>query len=67
MSASTPVVLANAILPHLVEDGVNGYLFEPNNAQGFGEEAGGRALPCPLLSVSRWVVSPAASWASTAR
>ena len=34
MSASTPVVLANALaLPHLVEGGVNGYLFEPNNAQ----------------------------------
>ncbi|MDP5228246.1 MULTISPECIES: glycosyltransferase [Arthrobacter] len=32
MSASTPVVLANAMaLPHLAEDGVNGYLFEPNN------------------------------------
>jgi len=30
MSASTPVVLANAMaLPHLVEDGVNGYLFRP--------------------------------------
>ena len=34
MSASKPVVLANALaLPHLVEDGVNGYLFEPNNAR----------------------------------
>lgn len=32
MSASTPVVLANALaLPHLVAEGVNGYLFEPNN------------------------------------
>ncbi|WP_125609796.1 glycosyltransferase [Specibacter cremeus] len=33
MSASTPVVLANAMaLPHLVEDGVNGYLFRPNDS-----------------------------------
>ncbi|WP_154605183.1 glycosyltransferase [Arthrobacter sp. AQ5-05] len=33
MSASTPVILANAMaLPHLVDDGVNGYLFEPNNS-----------------------------------
>lgn len=32
MSASTPVVLANALaLPHLVNNGVNGYLFEPGN------------------------------------
>lgn len=30
MSASTPVVLANAMaLPHLVRDGENGYLFKP--------------------------------------
>jgi glycosyltransferase involved in cell wall biosynthesis len=33
MSASTPVVLANAMaLPHLVADGENGYLFRPNDA-----------------------------------
>lgn len=32
MSASKPVVLADALaLPHLVESGVNGYLFEPGN------------------------------------
>ncbi len=32
MSASTPVVLADALaLPHLVSEGDNGYLFEPNN------------------------------------
>lgn len=32
MSASIPVVLADAMaLPHLVSEGVNGYLFEPNN------------------------------------
>ena len=33
MSASTPVLLANAMaLPHLVEQGRNGYLFEPGNS-----------------------------------
>lgn len=33
MSASTPVVLADALaLPHLVDFGHNGYLFEPGNA-----------------------------------
>ncbi len=32
MSASTPVLLANAMaLPHLVHDGENGYLFTPND------------------------------------
>src|SRR5699024_12794974 len=32
MSASTPGVLANALaLPHLVAEGVNGYLFEAKN------------------------------------
>ena len=39
MSASTPVVLANALaLPHLVNEGVNGYLFEPNNSQDMAEK-----------------------------
>ncbi|MFJ3958622.1 glycosyltransferase [Arthrobacter sp. NPDC090010] len=39
MSASTPVVLANAMaLPHLSEDGVNGYLFEPNNVVDLTEK-----------------------------
>ncbi len=39
MSASKPVVLANALaLPHLVEDGVNGYLFEPNNARALAHK-----------------------------
>lgn len=34
MSASLPVVLANALaLPHLVDEGINGYLFEPGDAQ----------------------------------
>ena len=33
------MVLANALaLPHLVEDGVNGYLFEPNNAQDLAKK-----------------------------
>lgn len=33
MSASTPVVLADAMaLPHLVNDGENGYLFRPNDS-----------------------------------
>ncbi|MDR2255007.1 MAG: glycosyltransferase [Arthrobacter sp.] len=32
LSASRPVVLANALaLPHLVDEGVNGFLFEPGN------------------------------------
>lgn len=39
MSASTPVVLADALaLPHLVNEGVNGYLFEPYNAQDMAEK-----------------------------
>ncbi|MHA7270493.1 glycosyltransferase [Arthrobacter sp. HLT1-20] len=39
MSASTPVVLANAMaLPHLVEDGVNGYLFKPNDSDDLAEK-----------------------------
>ena len=33
MSASTPVLLADAMaLPHLVRDGENGYLFTPNDS-----------------------------------
>ena len=39
MSASTPVVLADAMaLPHLVEDGVNGYLFKPNDKDDLAEK-----------------------------
>ena len=39
MSASTPVVLANALaLPHLVSEDINGYLFEPYNAQDMAEK-----------------------------
>lgn len=39
MSASRPVVLANALaLPHLVEEGANGYLFEPGNSSDLAEK-----------------------------
>lgn len=39
MSASTPVVLADAMaLPHLVEEGVNGYLFKPNDSKDLAEK-----------------------------
>ena len=39
MSASTPVVLANALaLPHLVEEGVNGYLFTPGDSTDLAEK-----------------------------
>lgn len=41
MSASKPVVLADALaLPHLVEDGENGFLFVPGDAQDLGEKLG---------------------------
>lgn len=41
MSASTPVVLADALaLPHLVEDGENGFLFVPGDAQDLAEKLG---------------------------
>lgn len=39
MSASLPVVLADALaLPHLADEGVNGYLFAPGNAQDLEEK-----------------------------
>ncbi len=39
MSASTPVVLADAMaLPHLVREGENGYLFRPNDAADLAEK-----------------------------
>ncbi|MBG6083868.1 glycosyltransferase [Zhihengliuella flava] len=39
LSASRPVVLANAMaLPHLVDDGVNGYLFAPGDAAELAEK-----------------------------
>lgn len=54
MSASLPVVLADALaLPHLADQGVNGYLFEPGNAEDLAakltlildkDEAGRRAM-----------------------
>lgn len=48
MSASTPVLLANAMaLPHLVSDGENGYLFEPGNADELGKRI------TEILSLSR--------------
>lgn len=39
MSASTPVLLADAMaLPHLVRDGENGYLFTPNDSADLAEK-----------------------------
>lgn len=39
MSASRPLVLANALaLPHLVEEGKNGFLFEPGNSTELAEK-----------------------------
>ncbi|KRE59220.1 glycosyl transferase family 1 [Arthrobacter sp. Soil736] len=39
MSASTPVLLADAMaLPHLVRDGENGYLFTPNDSADLTEK-----------------------------
>lgn len=39
LSASKPVVLANALaLPHLVDVGVNGYMFEPGNRKDLAEK-----------------------------
>ena len=39
MSASTPVVLADAMaLPHLVRDGHNGYLFTPNDSDDLAKK-----------------------------
>jgi hypothetical protein len=39
MASGRPVVAANAMaLPHLVHDGDNGYLFEPDNVQEFAQK-----------------------------
>lgn len=39
LSASKPVVLANAMaLPHLVDEGVNGYLFRPGDRQDLADK-----------------------------
>jgi len=41
LSASRPVVLANALaLPHLVDDGVNGYLFTPGDDAELAQRLG---------------------------
>ncbi|GAB3407647.1 hypothetical protein GCM10027515_23870 [Schumannella luteola] len=38
MASGQPIVAANAMaLPHLVEEGVNGYLFEPGDIDGFAQ------------------------------
>lgn len=42
MSASTPVLLADAMaLPHLVRDGENGYLFTPNDSDDLATKLAG--------------------------
>ena len=47
MSASRPVVLADAqALPHLVEDGVNGWLFAPGDARDLADKLA-RVLGAP--------------------
>lgn len=47
MSASTPVVLADALaLPHLVDDGVNGWLFPPGDHVALAERIA-RVLELP--------------------
>jgi glycosyltransferase involved in cell wall biosynthesis len=39
MASGRPVIAANAMaLPHLVHDGDNGYLFEPDDVDGFSEK-----------------------------
>ena len=41
LASGLPVVAANAMaLPHLVRDGVNGYLFEPGSAVSLSERLG---------------------------
>jgi glycosyltransferase involved in cell wall biosynthesis len=52
MSASTPVLLANAMaLPHLVRDGENGYLFTPNDSDDLAAKlAGVFSLPAHELA-----------------
>ena len=70
MSASTPVLLADAMaLPHLVRDGENGYLFTPNDS----DDLAAKMAACsrsPPTSWRRWA-RPAGEWwratASSAR
>ncbi|RKO23068.1 glycosyltransferase family 4 protein [Pseudarthrobacter phenanthrenivorans] len=64
MSASTPVVLADAMaLPHLVRDGENGYLFTPNDSDDLAKKIT-RILELPadqraaMGKVSREMVEP---------
>jgi 1,2-diacylglycerol 3-alpha-glucosyltransferase len=64
MSASTPVVLADAMaLPHLVRDGENGYLFTPGDSDDLAKKIT-RILELPadqraaMGSVSRQMVEP---------
>jgi 1,2-diacylglycerol 3-alpha-glucosyltransferase len=64
MSASTPVVLADAMaLPHLVRDGENGYLFTPNDRDDLAKKITMiLELPADLRAamgqVSRQMVEP---------
>jgi 1,2-diacylglycerol 3-alpha-glucosyltransferase len=64
MSASTPVVLADAMaLPHLVRDGENGYLFTPGDSDDLAKKIT-RILELPadqravMGQVSRQMVEP---------
>jgi glycosyltransferase involved in cell wall biosynthesis len=64
MSASTPVLLADAMaLPHLVKDGENGYLFRPNDSDDLAQKMT-RVLSLPredqalMGKVSRAMVEP---------
>jgi glycosyltransferase involved in cell wall biosynthesis len=64
MSASTPVLLADAMaLPHLVRDGENGYLFTPNDSNDLAEKIT-RVLQLPaedlaaMGKASRCMVEP---------
>jgi 1,2-diacylglycerol 3-alpha-glucosyltransferase len=64
MSASTPVLLADAMaLPHLVRDGENGYLFTPNDSDDLAAKIT-RVLELPdedlatMGKASRFMVEP---------
>lgn len=53
MASALPVVAADAMaLPHLVHDGVNGYLFEPGNVDDLAEKLT-RVLSVPPAEVDR--------------
>ena len=61
LSASKPVVLADAMaLPHLVDDGVNGYLFPPGDADDLAAKMVMRPRS-PRLNWRRWA-RPAGKW-----